>query len=288
MVPTLILVAVVALVALLYLLRSVQIVPQAENFLVERLGKYNRTLEAGFHLITPVIETVRHRVNILERQLPTIVVPTITLDNVTIEVSLAILYRIVDASRSVYRIQNLDQATQTTVIGTVRSVIGKTDLDGVQSNRRHLSETIESELKTVMEEWGIIISRVEIVDVEVDHATKSAMQLQLNAERTRRALVREAEGKKEATQLAADAQLYSAQKQADAQKILADAQAYSVAVVAHSIAEGGQAAVNFEVKKIQAQAVQSLTGSANSKLIFLPTDVLDGLRSVAERFVARQ
>jgi regulator of protease activity HflC (stomatin/prohibitin superfamily) len=281
------LVLVLTVLVLFYLLLAVKIVPQSQNWLVERLGKFNRKLEAGLHIIIPIFERISHKVDILERQLPPRKIPTITLDNVTIEVSLAILYRIVDASKSEYRVRNIDQAIETTVIGTVRSVIGKTDLDGVQSNRRHLADAIETELQQVSEEWGIVLTRVEIIDVEVDSETKQAMQLQLNAERTRRAIVREAEGKKEAAQLAADAELYSAQKQAEAKRILAEAEAYSVAVISKAIADGGTPAIDFEVKRIQAEAVRSLTSSNNSKVIFVPSDVLDGLRSVTAKISER-
>jgi len=272
---------------LVYLASGIKIVPQSQNYLVERLGRYNRTLEAGFHLVIPIVESVRHKVDILERQLPAREISTITLDNVTITVELAILYRITDAAKTVYRIQNVDQAIQTTVTGVVRSVIGKTDLDGVQSNRRNLSDAIEEDLRSVTDEWGIVLSRVEIIDVAVDEETKSAMQLQLNAERTRRAIVRQAEGEKEAKQLQADAELYTAQKNAEARKTLADADAYAVTVVAKAIADGGDSAINFEVKKIQADAIKVLGTQNNSKLILLPSDLLDSLSSVATKIIGR-
>jgi regulator of protease activity HflC (stomatin/prohibitin superfamily) len=271
----------------IFLMMGVKIVPQSQNYLVERLGRYNRTLEAGLHIVIPIFEMVRHKVDILERQLPTKEISTITLDNVTIGVELAILYRITEASKSIYRIQNVDQAIQTTVTGVVRSVIGKTDLDGVQSNRRELSEAIEEELRAVTQEWGIVLSRVEIIDVQVDEETKSAMQLQLNAERTRRAIVRQAEGEKESKQLQADAELYSAQKLAEARKILAEADAYAVSVVAKAISEGGESAINFEVKKIQAEAIKVLGSQNNTKLVLLPADLLESLSSMTSRIVGK-
>lgn len=266
---------------------GVKIVPQSENWLVERLGKFNRKLEAGLHLIIPFFESVRYRVPIQERQLPPKPINAITLDNVTISVSLAVLYRIVDASKTVYRIANVDDAIMTIVNGTVRSVIGKTDLDGVQSNRRQLSDEIENDLQAVSDEWGILLTRVEILEVDVDPETKQAMQLQLNAERNRRALVREAEGKKQATELDADAQFYSAQKEAEAMKVRADAEAYAVKVVSQAITAGGQSAVEFEVKKIQAQAVQELGKSDNSKIVLLPSDVLSSLSGAVSGALGR-
>ena len=266
---------------------GIKIVPQSQNFVIERLGRYNRTLEAGLHIIIPVIEAARHRVDILERQLPTSKISTITLDNVTIGIDLAILFRVVHAEKSVYRINNIDQAILTTVTGVVRSVIGKTDLDGVQSNRRSITEAIEEELRAVTEEWGIVLSRVEVIDVEVDDETRKAMQLQLNAERNRRAVVRQAEGEKEAAQLQADADLYTAQRQAEAKRVLADADAYAVNAVAKAIANGGESAINFEIKKIQAKAIESLGVSESSKIVILPAELMESLSSVASRLVSK-
>lgn len=280
-------ISVLALLVLVYLFFAVKIVPQSQNWLVERLGKFNRRLEAGLHIIVPFFEAVRYRVDILERQLPSKPIHTITHDNVNIEVTIAVLYRIEDASRTMYRINNIDDAILTIVNGTVRSVIGKTELDGVQSNRRQLAEELEVELKEVTREWGIILTRVEITDVEVDEETREAMQLQMNAERNRRALVREAEGKKEALQLRSDGELYAATKQAEAKKVLADAEAYSVGVVANAISKGGASAIEFEVKKIQAKAIQSISEGSNSKVILVPSNVLDSLAGTLNNITSK-
>jgi regulator of protease activity HflC (stomatin/prohibitin superfamily) len=186
-----------------------------------------------------------------------------------------------------YRIENLTLAIKTIVNGTIRSVIGKTDLDGVQSNRRHLAQEIEAELQTVSDEWGIKLTRVEITEVDVDSATKEAMQVQLNAERKRRGQVTEAEGIKQATQLQADARLYSAEKEAAAKRILADAEAYAVTAVSKAIAEGGASAVEFEIKKIQAAAIQELSKGNNSKIIMLPSDVLSALSGTLGKIASK-
>jgi len=132
-----------------------------------------------------------------------------------------------------------------------------------------------------------VLSRVELVDVEVDAETKSAMQLQLNAERTRRALVRQAEGEKEAAQLKADAELYAAQRLAEARKTLADADAYAVSAVAKAIAGGGESAIQFEIKKIQADAVKAIGSTEGSKIVILPTDILDSFGDVVSRLKNR-
>ena len=251
-----------ALLIVVAVFKSIQIVPQSENWVIESLGKYNRTLNAGFQLIIPFLEVVRYKVSVQETQLPPDPINAITHDNVSISVQLAILYRIIDASKTMYRIENLQLGIKTIINGTVRSVIGKTDLDGVQSNRKHIADEIESELNHVASEWGIKLTRVEVTEVEVDEATKQAMQIQLNAERVRRGTVTEAEGKKQAAQLRADAELYTAQKQAEAKMVLADAEAYAVNAVAKAIASGGGSAPTENpqliVMKISVRKILSL------------------------------
>ncbi len=267
----------IAVLILITLRYSIKIVPQSEKWVVERIGKYHRTLEAGLQLIIPFFESIRFKVAVQETQLTPDPINSITKDNVSISIKLAILYRITDPSRSKYRIENLELGIKTIINGTVRNVIGKTDLDEVQSNRGQLAIEIETELQHVADEWGIKLTRVEITEVDVDDKTKEAMQIQLNAERMRRGTVTQAEGDKQAVQLNADAELYKSQKHAEAKKILADAEAYAVTVVSKAISEGGSSAVEFEIRKIQAEAVKELAHGTNTKLVILPTDVLSAL-----------
>jgi regulator of protease activity HflC (stomatin/prohibitin superfamily) len=273
--------------AIVALLAALKIVPQTDNLLIERLGKYHRTLAAGVHIIVPLVDRVAHKESILERQLPAKKVPAFTKDNVQIEITLATLYRVTDASRAWYRIKNIDQAVETIITGIVRSTIGGSDLDQVQSNRSQLSVAIAGDIQHVTDEWGIHVTRVEIVDVEVDAATRTAMQRQLNAERTRRAIVTEAEGQRQAANLQADASLYTAQQKAQAQRVLADAQAYAVQTVAQAINNNGEAAINFDIKKIQAEAISSLASQPGSKIVLIPADLLETLSSVTTRLVGR-
>ena len=267
---------------------GIKIVPQSQNYIVERLGKYHKTLAAGLHIIVPFLDTIRHKIDILERQLPVDSISTITLDNVKIGIHLAILYRINDASKSVYRIKDIDAGIKTIVIGVVRDVIGKTNFDDVQSNREKLSDAISKELKNVTEEWGIIVSRVEILDVVIDEMTLNSMQLQLSAERQRRAAVMEAEGEKKAKELQADAEFYSAKKLAEAKKELADAEAYAVSVVAKAIKSGGDAAILFETKKIEAEALKNIGNQASSKIVLIPSDLLETFQNIKKTFTDKK
>ncbi|OYV57828.1 MAG: hypothetical protein B7Z71_11975 [Acidocella sp. 21-58-7] len=263
--------------AVVLVMTGLKIVPQTENWLVERLGRFHRTLDAGVHIVIPLYDKVAHRESIVERQLPEKVVPAFTKDNVQITIRLAILYRVTDAGRAWYRIKNIDQAIETIIISIVRSTIGSSELDQVQSNRGQISSVIATEIQHVTDEWGIHVTRTEITDVEVDEQTRKAMAMQLNAERTRRAVVTEAEGKRSAANLGADAELYTAQQKAQAQRILADAQAYSVQTVARAIADNGQAAIDFDVRKIQADAIKALGQGNATKVVILPADALAAL-----------
>ena len=285
----------VVFLALLTIYLGVKIVPQSKVFVIERFGRYNRTLNAGLSLIIPYLDSVAHRIDILERQLESQRISVITRDNVEVELETSVFYRVIDASRSVYRISNIDQALTTETAAVVRSAAGKLELDELQSSRDKMNAEIASTLSPSADEWGINITRTSITDVIIDEATKEAQRQQLNAERTRRATVAEAEGQKQAIQLKADAELYQAQKEADAVKLEADAQAYAIEVkakadakqtelLAKAIAEKGKPAIDFEIAKRQVDAIVKLTASDNTKTLILPSEI-SGIFGAAASFL---
>ena len=175
---------------------GIKIVPQSDVFVIERFGKYSRTLNAGLSIIVPYLDKVAHKVSILERQLKEFRISVITSDNVEVSLNSTVFYRVTDASRSVYRIKDIDSALKTAATSIVRSAAGKLDLDGLQSSRDSMNSEIDKKLSEAAEVWGIEVTRTEITDVEVDEDTKKAQRQQLNAERARRAAVAEAEGEK--------------------------------------------------------------------------------------------
>jgi regulator of protease activity HflC (stomatin/prohibitin superfamily) len=165
---------------------------------VERFGRLRAVLGPGINFIVPFLDRVAHKVSVLERQLPTASQDAITADNVLVRVETSVFYRITEPEKTVYRIRDVDGAISTTVAGIVRSEIGKLELDQVQSNRADLIQKVREQVATMVEDWGIEVTRAEILDVSLDDATRAAMLQQLNAERARRAQVTEAEGKKRA------------------------------------------------------------------------------------------
>ncbi len=274
-----------AFATILVLAQIVKIVPQSENWITERFGRYRTTLTPGLNFITPFIDRVRHKISVLERQLPHLAQDAITKDNVTLQAEVAVFYRVIAPENSVYRIRDIDFAVSTTVAGLVRSEIGKIDLDEVQSNRSALNLEIRDHLAEATDEWGIQITRAEILDINLDAATRDAMLQQLNAERERRATVARAEGDKRARQLEADAELYTAQKLAEARRIQADADAYATETVAKAIENNGERAIQFEIAKQQVEAITAIGASENSKFVLVPGSLTDAFADPMKQFL---
>ena len=216
-----------------------------------------------------------HKISVLERQLPSTSQDAITADNVLVQVETSVFYRIIEPEKTVYRIRDIDAAISTTVTGIVRSEIGTMELDQVQSNRAQLMTRVREALANVVDDWGIEVTRAEILDVNLDAATRAAMLQQLNAERARRAQVTEAEGKRRAVELASDGELYAAEQQAKARRVLADAEAYSTATIAEAIAKNGLEAAQYQVALKQVEALVEVGKGNGKQTILVPTAALD-------------
>ncbi|MEO0370130.1 MAG: SPFH domain-containing protein [Pseudomonadota bacterium] len=265
----------IAVLVFITLFKGVKIVPQSEQHVVERFGRLRSVLGPGINLIVPFLDVVAHKISILERQLPTANQDAITKDNVLVQVATSVFYRITKPEKTVYRIRDVDAAIATTVAGIVRAEIGKMDLDDVQANRSRLIETIKASVETAVDDWGIEVTRTEILDVNLDQATRDAMLQQLNAERARRAQVTEAEGQRRAVELAADAELYAAQKAAEARRVEADAEAYATGVVAKAIADNGLEAAQYQVALKQVESLTALGAGPSSNTIVVPANAVE-------------
>ena len=254
---------------------GVRIVPQAEKHVVERFGRLRAVLGPGINFVVPFLDRVAHKVSVLERQLPTAHQDAITTDNVLVKVETSVFYRITEPEKTVYRIRDVDAAIATTVAGIVRSEIGKMELDHLQSNRAEVAQNIREQVRLLVDDWGIEVTRAEILDVNLDEATRTAMLQQLNAERARRANVTEAEGKKRAVELNADAELYAAEQEAKARRILADAEAYATGVIAVAIKENGIEAAQYQVALKQVEALTAVGQGAGKQTIIVPAQALE-------------
>ena len=284
--------------AVILIFKGVKVVPQSESYIVERFGKFTKALPAGLNFIVPFLDSVAHRISILERQLEEFQISVITRDNVEVRLESTVFYRITEPASSVYRIRDLDQALHTPATSIVRSAAGKLELDELQSSRESMNEEIARNLQEAASIWGVEITRTEITDVIVDEQTKSAQRQQLNAERERRAAIALAEGEKRSVELAAEAKLFEATKEAEAIRVKADADAYAIEIeakanaeqtrmIAAAIADNGQPAVNFEILKRQVEALGAVASGPSAKTIIVPTDVagvIGSLETILEQF----
>ncbi|WP_370738565.1 SPFH domain-containing protein [Pseudoruegeria aquimaris] len=264
-----------AIFLIICIAKGVKIVPQSEKYVVERFGRLRSVLGPGINFIVPFLDVVRHKISILERQLPNATQDAITADNVLVQVETSVFYRILEPEKTVYRIRDVDAAIATTVAGIVRSGIGEMELDEVQSNRQQLIASIKQQVEDAVDNWGIEVTRAEILDVNLDQATRDAMLQQLNAERARRAQVTEAEGHKRAVELQADAELYAAEQSAKARRIEADAEAYATGVVAAAIRENGLEAAQYQVALKQVEALVALGQGEGKQTVVVPANAID-------------
>ncbi|WP_227269667.1 SPFH domain-containing protein [Roseobacter weihaiensis] len=264
-----------AVLLIILVVKGVKIVPQSEKYVIERFGRLRAVLGPGINLIVPFIDRVAHEISILERQLPNASQDAITKDNVLVQVETSVFYRITEPERTVYRIRDVDPAIATTVAGIVRAEIGKMDLDDVQANRAHLIATIKVSVEQAVDDWGIEVTRAELLDVNLDQATRDAMLQQLNAERARRAQVTEAEGSKRSVELAADAELYASEQTAKARRILADAEAYATQVVANAINENGLEAAQYQIALKQVESLTALGAGEGKQTIVVPAQAIE-------------
>lgn len=278
---------VLAVVLIFAITSSVRIVPQSEKYVVERFGRLRSVLGPGINFTMPFLDRVAHRISVLERQLPTNRQDAITADNVLVQVETSVFYRILEPEKTVYRIRDVDAAIATTVAGIVRSEIGMMELDQVQSNRAQLIDRVRESVANVVDDWGIEVTRAEILDVNLDDATRAAMLQQLNAERARRAQVTEAEGKRRAVELAADGELYAAEQQAKARRVLADAEAYATRALAEALAGGGIEAAQYQVAMKQVEALTEVATGQGKQTVILPAAALDAFRDAAQLLKGR-
>jgi regulator of protease activity HflC (stomatin/prohibitin superfamily) len=275
---------VLALVALVIvtILMGLKIVPQAENFVITRLGAYHRTLDAGVNVIWPFLDRVHARVPVNDQVLNDIELEVVSADNVVFGAQLLVVYRIENAEAATFRVSNINAMVVGLVQSLVRSELGKVELDQVQSDRGSLNVALLGALEDAGRTYGIRISRSEILDVRLNDTTQKAMAEVLAAERERRAAITRAEGLRRATELAADAELYEAQRRADAIRAIAEANAAANRMITDSLGgDNARDALTFQTARMQVEALEGLAKSPNAKLIMLPGGPSNAFREAA-------
>ncbi|MDP5240654.1 stomatin-like protein [Uliginosibacterium sp. 31-16] len=276
------LIVVVALLVFLVvtLAKGVRIVPQGEEWIVERLGKYLVTLTPGLSVLIPYFDRVAYKVTTKDIILDVQEQEVITRDNAVILTNAIAFIKVTDPVRAVYGITNFQEAIRNLVMTTLRSIVGEMELDEALSSRDRIKARLRESISDEALDWGISIKTVEIQDIKPTESMQRAMELQAAAERERKAVVTRAEGSKQAAILEAEARLESSKRDANAQVALATSSAESIRRVADAIGEQSTPMM-FILGEKYIHAMEKLAASDNAKMIVLPAD----LQEVVKRFV---
>jgi regulator of protease activity HflC (stomatin/prohibitin superfamily) len=284
---------VVVLFALFVLMRTIQIVPQKQVKIIERLGKYHRTAEAGLNTIVPFLDSVRETIDLREQITKIEPQPVITRDNVTMEVDAVIYSVIVDPVRATYEVQNLRWGLEQLTLSALRNVIGQLDLDHTLSSRDTTNSQLRAALDSATQQWGVKVMRIELKNITPPEEIRLTMEKQMTAERTRRAVVTTAEGEKASAILRAEGQkqaqivnaegakqaaVLAAEGQAEARLRIAQAEAQAITVVSQALGSTASPSQYLIAQKYLEALGQISTGA--QKLVFLPYEASGILASV--------
>lgn len=209
---------IITVIVLIIALFSVKVVRQSEVYIIERLGRFHKLAEAGLNLILPFVDKVRAVVSLKQQTMDVPPQGVITKDNVTITIDTVVFYQITDPAKAVYEIESLQKGICYLAITTIRDIVGKMDLDNTFSSRDLINAQLRQVLDDATDKWGCKIDRVEIKDIKPPADIKDAMEKQMNAERTKRALILEAEGKRQSDITRAEGQKESQILSAEAEK----------------------------------------------------------------------
>jgi regulator of protease activity HflC (stomatin/prohibitin superfamily) len=283
--------AILALV-IVTIFMGVKTVPQGQEWTVERLGRYTRTLVPGLSIIIPYIERIGHKLTMMEIVLDIPSQEVITKDNATVTADGVVFYQVLDVAKASYEVQNLQLALINLSMTNIRSVIGSMDLDECLSQRDQINRTLLAVIDQATTPWGVKCTRIELRNIQPPGNLLEAMGKQMTAERTKRAdiltaegdkqaAVLRAEGSKQAAILEAEGKREAAYREAEGRERLAQAEAKATAMVSEAIAKGNVSALNYFVAQKYVEAFGKLAESNNQKLVLMPMETSGLLGSLA-------
>lgn len=274
--------------AFLVFFGAFKIIRQGFCGLVTRLGSYSKTLQPGFHVIVPFLDTLDREIDLREQVLPLASQSVITKDNVNIRVDAVIYYQIINPYSAIYEINNLVYAIEQLALTSLRNIIGEMNLDDTLSSRDIINTKLQQVIDAAASKWGVKTNRLELKDIDPPSEIQRAMNVQMEAERNKRAAILTAEGDREAAILKADGQKQATIKLAEAaaQKIRLEVEAEALTVKAYIEKIKEAAPTKEALQLIYMDTLQKLAdGKANK--IFIPTEsmtALGGLAAAGELF----
>jgi len=259
--------------------KGVRIVPQGEEWIVERLGKYMKTLMPGLHVLIPYIDQVSYKVTTKDLILDIPQQEVITRDNAVLITNAIAFVKVTDTQSAVYGVTNFQVAVMNLVQTTLRAIIGDMELDQALSSRDQIKAKLKASMADDVADWGLTLKSVEIQDIKPSPTMQKSMEMQAAAERERKATVTRAEGDKQAAILEAEARLESAKRDAEAQVRLAEASAEAIRRVSDAIPEKELPAYYLLGEKYIA-SLRDLAKSESSKTVILPADLLKSVETL--------
>ena len=272
-------VAVFVILVLVTISLGVRIVPQGSKHVVQRLGKFHKTLGPGLNIILPYIDRVAYKVTTKDIVLDIPSQDVITRDNAVIIANAVAYINIISPEKSVYGVENYRVAIQTLVQTSLRSIIGEMALDDALSSRDQIKARLKESISDDIADWGITLKTVEIQDINPSETMQKAMEEQAAAERQRRATVTTAEGEKSAAILQADGRLEASKRDAQAQVVLAEASQRAITKVTEAIKEN-ELPVMYLLGEKYIEAVKDISFSQNAKVVVLPADLPGAVRGL--------
>lgn len=308
--------ALIAIFTIVLVVKGLRIVQQSETMIIERLGKYHKTLQSGFNVIIPIVDKPREitwrytvedadgtvyvqhklqqKIDLRESVYDFPKQNVITRDNIVTEINALIYFQVIDAKRAVYEISNLPQAIEKLTQTSLRNVIGELDLDQTLTSRDTINSKLQEILDDATDKWGVKVNRVELQDINPPQDIRAAMEKQMRAERDKRATILDAEGDKRAAILEAEgemqaaikraegdrkSQILEAEGQAQARIEVAQAEAEAIEKITNAVAKKGDP-INYLIALKYLDTLKEMTSGKDNKTIYLPYEASGVLSSL--------